>query len=138
MAKLRVLFLCVHNSARSQLAEGILRNLASDRFEVYSAGSQASFVHPLAINVLEERHIDASQHRSKSVAEFQNEHFDVGITWCAEEVCPIFLNATYKLHWALPDPAAVTGSTEERLAAFRQTADELEKRLRAFLKELER
>jgi arsenate reductase len=133
----RVLFLCVHNSARSQLAEGLLRNLAGDRIDVFSAGSEPSYVHPLAINVLTERHIDASQHRSKSVAEFQNAHFDVVITLCAEEVCPIFLNATHKLHWALPDPAAVSANDEERLAAFRQTADEIEKRLRTFLKEQE-
>ena len=135
MAKLRVLFLCVHNSARSQLAEGILQHLAGDHFEVFSAGSQPSYVNPLTYTILEERHIDASQLRAKSVSEFQNEHFDYVITLCAEEVCPIFLNATHKLHWGLPDPAVVTGSIEERLDVFRQTADELEKRLCTFFKE---
>lgn len=137
MPKLRVLFLCVHNSARSQLAEGLLRALAGDRIEVFSAGSEPSFVHPLARQVLRERGIDSSQHRSKSVAEFQHAHFDFVITLCAEQVCPIFLGASQKLHWALPDPAAVAGSDDERLNAFRRTADDLEKRLHQFLKEHE-
>lgn len=136
MSKKRILFLCVHNSARSQLAEGIARALAGDRLEVFSAGSKPSFVHPSTLTVLHERGIGTWQHRSKSVAEFQYEHFDFVITLCAEEVCPIFLNATQKLHWALPDPAAVDGSEEERLNAFRRTADELEARLGKFLKEL--
>lgn len=137
MPKLRVLFLCVHNSARSQLAEGLLRALAGDRIDVFSAGSEPSFVHPLAMQVLRERGIDPSQHRSKSVAEFQHAHFDFVITLCAEQVCPIFLSATQKLHWALPDPAANIGTDNERLNAFRQTADDLEKRLHQFLKERE-
>ncbi len=136
MTKKRIIFLCVHNSARSQLAEGILRALAGDRVEVFSAGSEASFVHPLALAILRERGIDASPHRSKSVAVFQQEHFDFVITLCAEEICPVFLNAAQKLHWALPDPAEVNGSAEERLNAFRQTADELEARLTKFLKEI--
>lgn len=130
---MRILFLCVHNSARSQLAEGLLRAMAGDRVQVSSAGSEPSFVHPLAHQVLHERGIDASQHRSKSVNEFATEHFDYVITLCAEEVCPVFVNATTKLHWALPDPAAVLGSDEDRLQAFRQTADEIERRLRKFL-----
>ncbi len=132
--QLRVLFLCVHNSARSQLAEGLLRALAGDRVQVFSAGSAPSRVHPLARRVLQERGIDASQQRSKSVDEFANARFDYVITLCAEEVCPIFLGATQKLHWALPDPSAVVGSEAEQLDAFRQTADELEKRLRDFFK----
>lgn len=131
--KLRILFLCVHNSARSQLAEGILRALAGDRVEVFSAGSEPSFVHPLAIKVLRERGIDASQQRSKSVTEFANEKFDYVITLCAEEVCPVFLGAAQKSHWALPDPAAVP--PEQQLNAFRKTADELENRLRDFIAE---
>jgi len=131
-----ILFLCVHNSARSQLAEGLLRALADDRVQVFSAGSEPSFVHPLALRVLRERGIDASQHRSKSVNEFANDTFDYVITLCAEEVCPIFLGAGHKLHWALPDPAAVQGDEATQLAAFRQTANELEKRLRQFLQEM--
>jgi len=131
--KIRVLFLCVHNSARSQLAEGLLRALAGDRYESFSAGSEPSHVHPLALRVLQERGIDATQHRSKSVNEFANERFDYVITLCAEEVCPIFLGATHKLHWALPDPAAVSGSAQDRLMAFRRIAGELQIRLQQFL-----
>ena len=137
MSKTRILFLCVHNSARSQIAEGLLRAIANERFEVFSAGSEPSVVHPLAMRVLQERGIDASRHRSKSVNEFANEKFDVVITLCAEEVCPIFLGATHKLHWALPDPAAVLGSDEDRLNAFRRTADELQNRLQTFVEEKE-
>ncbi|MBM3128490.1 MAG: arsenate reductase ArsC [Chloroflexi bacterium] len=129
--QLRVLFLCVHNSARSQLAEGILRALAGERVLVFSAGSAPSRVHPLALRVLEERGIDASAQRSKGVNEFASDTFDYVITLCAEEVCPIFLGATQKLHWALPDPSA----DPEPLNAFRRTADELEQRLRQFLAE---
>ena len=135
MKKLRVLFLCVHNSARSQIAEGLMRALASERVQAFSAGSEPAFVHPLARRVLEERGIDASHQRSKSVNEFANERFDYVITLCAEEVCPIFLGATHKLHWALPDPAATPGSEAEKLDAFRRTADEVERRLRHFLAE---
>jgi arsenate reductase len=129
--QLRILFLCVHNSARSQLAEGILRALAGERVQVFSAGSAPSFVHPLALRVLQERGIDASRQRSKSVAEFADARFDYVITLCAEEVCPIFLGTTQKLHWALPDPSA----DPEPLNAFRQTANELDRRLRQFLQE---
>lgn len=133
--QIRVLFLCVHNSARSQLAEGILRARAGARVQVFSAGSEPSFVHPLALRVLQERGIDASRQRSKSVAEFANARFDYVITLCAEEVCPVFLGATQKLHWALPDPAAVPGDEAKKLDAFRRIADELENRLRHFLAE---
>lgn len=131
----RVLFLCVHNSARSQLAEGLLRAMAGNRVEVFSAGSEPSHVHPLAIRVLQERGIDPSAQRSKSVNEFASEKFDYVITLCAEEVCPIFLGATTKLHWALPDPAATPGSEEDQLQAFRRTADELNARLSDWLVE---
>ena len=129
--KIRVLFLCVHNSARSQLAEGLLRAMAGDRIEVFSAGSEPSFVHPLALQVLYERGIDASQHRSKSVQEFASAKFDYVITLCAEEVCPIFLGATQKLHWALADPAAA--HPEKQLTAFRLAANELENCLQYFI-----
>ena len=135
--KLRVLFLCVHNSARSQLAEGLARALAGDRIEVFSAGSAPSRVHPLALRVLQEHGIDASQHRSKSVDEFAHAQFEYVITLCAEEVCPIFLGATQKLHWALPDPSAVPGSDSQRLDAFRKTASELSRRLEQFVANME-
>ncbi len=131
----RVLFLCVHNSARSQLAEGLLRALAGDRVQAFSAGSEPSSVNPLAIQVLQERGIDATQQRSKSVTAFTHERFDYVITLCAEEVCPIFLNATTHLHWALPDPAAVQASDAARLQAFRHTADALTRRLKDWLEQ---
>ncbi len=132
---MRVLFLCVHNSARSQIAEGLLRALAGDRMQVFSAGSAPTRVHPLAMRVLQERGIDASQQRSKSVSEFANETFDYVITLCAEEVCPIFLGADTRLHWGLPDPSAAQGGEDEQLRAFREVADELSQRLQRFVKE---
>ena len=133
----RVLFLCVHNSARSQLAEGILRAMAGDRIKVFSAGSAPSFVHPLAIQVLRERGINASQHRSKSVNEFANEKFDYVITLCAEEICPVFLGATMRLHWALPDPSAIQCDSNMQLGAFRDTAREIEMRISDWLAKLD-
>lgn len=135
VAKPRVLFLCVHNSARSQMAEGLLRAMAGERFEVFSAGSEPTRVHPLAIQVMRERGIDISQQHSKSVAEFANQPFDYVITLCVEEVCPVFLNQATRLHWPLPDPSAVEGSAEEQREAFRRVADELRQRLDALLAE---
>lgn len=129
----RVLFLCVHNSARSQIAEGLLRAIAGDRFDAFSAGSAPSRVHPLAIRAMQERGIDISRQRSKSVDEFINEHFDYAITLCAEEICPVFLRAGTRLHWALPDPSAVEGDIDAQLAAFRRTVDNIENYLREFL-----
>ena len=134
-SKPRVLFLCVHNSARSQMAEGLLRAIAGERFDVFSAGSEPTRVHPLAVRTMHEQGIDISKQRSKSVDDFADERFDYVITLCAEEVCPIFLNAEKKLHWSLPDPAAVDGSDEEKLEAFRGVTNELSNRLREFASE---
>jgi protein-tyrosine-phosphatase len=128
---IRVLFLCVHNSARSQITEGLLRAMAGDRFDAFSAGSVPSSVHPLALRVMRERGIDISRQRSKSVAEFADDHFDYAITLCAEEVCPIFLRADKHLHWSLPDPSAEPA--DRQLAAFRQTANAIANRLREFI-----
>ncbi len=127
--KLRVLFLCVNNSARSQMAEALLRARAGDRYEVWSAGSMPTQVHPLAISVLRELGIDVSQQHSKNVSEFLGQPFDYVITLCAEEVCPVFPGAARRLHWNVPDPSAVEGTEHERLQAFRQTAVELQARL---------
>ncbi len=127
--KIRVLFLCIHNSARSQMAEALLRARAGDRYDVWSAGSMPTKVHPLAISVLRELGIDASQQHSKNVSEFLGRSFDYVITLCAEEVCPVFPGAARRLHWALSDPSAVQGTEHERLQAFRQTAVELQARL---------
>ncbi len=131
----RVLFLCIHNSARSQMAEGLLRAMAGDRFEAFSAGSAPSRVHPLAIRAMQERGIDISPQHSKSVDKFADNHFDYAITLCAEQVCPVFLHADTHLHWAMPDPSAVGGGIDAQLAAFRRTVDDIENLLREFLRE---
>jgi arsenate reductase len=125
-----ILFLCVANSARSQLAEGIARSLAPG-IKVWSAGSRPTAVRPEAIAVLAELGIDISGHRSKSVDEIPAGEVDTVITLCGEEECPLFLGKARRLHWGLPDPAAVTGP--DRLQAFRETRDELRRRLAAFL-----
>jgi thioredoxin type arsenate reductase len=124
-----ILFLCVANSARSQIAEGIARSLAPPEIKVWSAGSRPTSVRPEAIAVLGEIGIDISRHRSKLVDEIPAGEVDTVITLCGEEECPLFLGKARRLHWGLPDPAAVTGSAEERLAAFRSTRDELRRRL---------
>ncbi len=133
MTKPQVLFLCVHNSARSLLAEALLRRLAGDRLKVYSAGSEPTEPQPLALQVLREEGIDVSGLWSKSVGDFVGRHMDYVITLGAEEVCPVFPGAVKRMHWPLPDPAGVEGSAEVRLKAFRETAAELKKRLGEFL-----
>jgi arsenate reductase (thioredoxin) len=125
--KTRVLILCTGNSARSQMAEGLLRHDAGDRFEVESAGTRPSSVRPEAIAVMRELGIDISRHRSKSVAEFDGRHFDYVLTVCdsARETCPIFFGDAKRLHHDFDDPAAFNGPQEERLALFRRVRDEL-------------
>ncbi len=132
-----ILFLCVANSARSQIAEGLARALLPADVQVWSAGSRPTHVRPEAIAVLREIGIDISHHRSKAVADIPAGAVDTVITLCAEEECPLFLGQATRLHWGLPDPAAVTGSREERLAAFRATRDELRRRLAAVLEDAE-
>ena len=134
--KTRVLFLCTGNSARSQMAEGLLRNLASDRFEVLSAGTIASFVRPQAIAVMNEIGIDISGHRSKSADEFPDDEFDYVITVCdhANQRCPVFTGPAKRLHWSIDDPV-ISGSESEQLSAFRRARDELEARIRKFIPE---
>ncbi len=130
--KLRVLFLCTHNSARSQMAEGLLRELARDRFEVYSAGTRPTRVREEAVEAMREVGLDISSHRSKSVEEFAGREFDYVITVCdnARESCPVFPAKTRRLHWGFDDPAAVEGEWGERLAAFRRVRDEIDARIR--------
>jgi len=137
--KAKVMFLCSGNSARSQMAEGWLRHLASDRFEVVSAGTEPSTVNPLAIAVMRERGIDISGHHSKSVGTFLGAAFGYLITVCdnAREKCPIFPGAVKRIHWPLEDPAAAMGTEEERLAVFRCIRDEIEARVRGWLQEQE-
>ena len=124
-----LLFLCVANSARSQMAEGLARARFGESVNVQSAGSQPSRVNPLAIRVLAEIDIDITHHRSKSVTEIDPATVDVVVTLCAEEVCPVFLGKAKRLHWPLPDPAAAEGTGEERLARFRDVRDEIRSRL---------
>ena len=130
----RVLILCTGNSARSQMAEGLLRHDAGERFEVESAGTKASFVRPEAIAVMRELGIDISAHRSKNVEEFERQKFDYVITVCdnARETCPVFFGAAKKVHHDFEDPAAVAGTDEQRLAVFRRVRDELRGYLREF------
>lgn len=125
-----VLFLCVQNSARSQLAEGIARFLAPAGVTVSSAGSSPAFVRPQAIQVLGEIGIDISAHRSKPIEEIDAASVDAVVTLCAEEVCPVFFGDAVRLHWGLADPAKAPGDEEARLNAFRETRDELFKRLK--------
>ena len=131
---MRVLILCTGNSARSQMAEGLLRQDAGNVYEVFSAGTKPSHVRPEAIAVMREVGIDISGHRSKSVDEFAGQEFDYVITVCdnAKQSCPVFPGRTKRIHWSIEDPAAVQGSEEERLAAFRRIRDELRARLRDF------
>ena len=124
-----ILFLCVANSARSQMAEAVARHLAPPDVRISSAGSVPTSVRPEAIRVLEEIGIDASGQRSKGVDEITRD-VDAVITLCAEEVCPVWLGATHRVRWGLPDPAAVEGDEEARLDAFRSVRDELVRRLR--------
>ena len=139
-APIRVLFLCTHNSARSQMAEALLRQLAPGRVRVESAGTVATRVHPLAIRVMAEEGIDLSSHRSKHLDEFLGERFDFVITVCdsARESCPIFPGSPERIHWSIPDPSAVEGSEANRLKAFRLAARELRQRLQYLSSQLRR
>lgn len=130
----RVLILCTGNSARSQMAEGLLRHDAGDRFAVESAGTNPGRVRREAIAVMQEIGIDISGHRSKHVDEFAGQAFDYVLTVCdnAKEACPVFPGNTTQLHKAFEDPAAAPGSEEERLAVFRRVRDEIREYLRAF------
>ena len=131
----RVLILCTGNSARSQMAEGLLRDMAAARFEVASAGVAPTQVRPEAVEAMREIGVDISQHRSKSIDEFIKQPFDYVITVCdnANQQCPVFGGDSKRLHWSVEDPAAIEGDDEKRLDAFRDARDDLRKRLRRFL-----
>ena len=133
--KKRVLFLCTHNSARSQMAEGLLRSIAGERYEVSSAGTEKTRVHPLAIEAMREIGIDISGHTSNTLEACHGERFDYVITVCdrANESCPVFPGGTERIHWSFEDPSAATGSNEQRLRAFRSVRDAIQQRLRTFL-----
>ena len=133
--KKRVLFLCTGNSCRSQMAEGLLREFAGDRYEVASAGTKPAGLNPDAVDTLREIGVDISKQRSKSVEEYIDQEFDYVVTVCdnARASCPVFLTRVSSLHWSLEDPAATQGSPEERKAVFRRVRDEITSRLRQFL-----
>lgn len=135
MSPIRVLFVCTHNSARSQIAEALLERYGGDDFEVHSAGTEATRVNPYAVRVLAEQGIDWSTARSKVITEFLDQRFDYVITVCdrARETCPVFPGSENTLHWGLDDPSEVEGSDDERLAAFRRTEMEVTARLRPFI-----
>lgn len=136
----RVLFLCTHNSSRSQMAEGLLNARADGRYAASSAGTHPRAIHPLAIQAMAELGIDISEaagHRAKSLTEFSGQPFDLVVTVCddAAEECPFFPGARRQVHWGFPDPSAAIGSEEERLTVFRQVRDAIAARIARFLAE---
>jgi arsenate reductase len=137
MTRQRVLILCTGNSARSQMAEGLLRQDAGDSFEVFSAGVKSTFVRPQAIEVMREVGIDISGQHSKSVEEFLDEEFDYVITVCdnANERCPVFPGRTKRIHWSFEDPAAASGDEAAKLTVFRRVRDQIRQQLRAWTSE---
>jgi arsenate reductase len=126
-----VLFLCTHNSARSQMAEGLLRALGGDRFEAFSAGTEATRVRPLAIRAMQELGIDISGQQSKTLERYLDQPFDAVITVCdqANEACPVFFGAKERLHWSFPDPSRATGRQAEQLAVYRSVRDAIRERI---------
>ena len=129
--KRRILFLCTHNSARSQMAEGLLRHLGGDHFVIFSAGTEATFVRPLAIQAMAELGMDISNQQSKTLDRSLHEPFDEVITVCdtAAETCPVFPGAKKRRHWSLEDPSQATGTEEEQLAVYCRVRDELRSRI---------
>jgi arsenate reductase len=131
MTKSRVLFVCTHNSARSQMAEGWLHHLAADRFEAHSAGTEATAVRPLAVQAMAEVGVDIAGHTSKTLDRYLDRAFDLVVTVCdsANEACPVFPGARSRRHWSFEDPAAASGSAAERLAVYRRVRDQIRERI---------
>jgi arsenate reductase len=136
--KLQVLVLCTGNTARTQMAEALFRKVGVDLVDAVSAGLEATFVHPLAVRVMAEQNIDISAYRSKSYVEFADRAFDYVITVCdkAAEACPTFPGRGRRLHWSFRDPLTATGTEEQRLSAFREVRDAIEKQIRDWLESL--
>jgi arsenate reductase (thioredoxin) len=130
---MKILFMCVANSARSQMAEGLAKSILGDKAQIQSAGSKATNVNPFAIQVMKEIGIDISKQKSKSVESIDPKSVDTVITLCAEEVCPIFLSEAKKLHWPFPDPAG-EGTDEEQLLRFRNVRDQIRNQILSFEK----
>lgn len=133
---INILFLCVANSARSQMAEGLGRALLADVAHISSAGSQPSKVNPIAIEVLKEIGVDISHQKSKSVDSIDKDKIDVVITLCAEEICPLFSGNVKRIHWPLPDPANRKYSPDEQLKLFRTVRDDLKDKIHALKREV--
>ena len=133
--KHRVIFICTGNSCRSQIAEGLLRKDAEDRFDIFSAGSDPSRLHPAAISVMEEWGIDISHQKSESIGNFIDNNFDIIITVCdnANQSCPVFPNEKIRLHWSIKDPFHGWSDNQEDLPPYRIARDELKKRIDEFL-----
>jgi arsenate reductase (thioredoxin) len=129
--KRRVLFICTHNSARSQMAEGLLRHIGDDQFEVFSAGSEATFVRPMAMQAMSELGIDISHQQSKTLDRYLGEPFDDVITVCdtAAEACPVFPGAVRRRHWSFEDPSKASGSETEQIQVYRKVRDEIRSRI---------
>jgi arsenate reductase (thioredoxin) len=129
--KRRVLFICTHNSARSQMAEGLLRQLEGERFEVFSAGTEATHVRPLAIQAMAEIGIDLRGQQSKTLERYLHQPFDEVITVCdtAAEACPVFPGAVHRRHWSFPDPSKATGNESEQLAIYRRVRNAIQERI---------
>lgn len=139
VSKQKVLFVCTRNSCRSQIAEGLLNKMAAKYFEVYSAGSHPSRVHPNAISVMREINIDISNHTSNSVVEYLNTGIDIVITVCdnAKLACPIFPKKTMEIHWSIDDPSEGWDENEEHLTNFRQARTDIQGHIKNFLNEME-
>jgi len=137
--KQKVLFICTGNSCRSQIAEGLLKDMANEHFEAFSAGSHPSRVHPNAIAVMKENNIDISDHTSDSINQFRNVGINIVITVCdnANQVCPVFPGNVKRIHWSIDDPFRGWDSGEAHLRDFRKTRDELRKRIQDLINEVE-
>ena len=133
--KTKVLFVCTHNSARSQMAEGLVNHIGGQSFQASSAGTEPTAVHPLAVQVMAEQGIDISGQHAKAIDMLLGARFDYVITLCddANEACPVFPNARHRLHWGLPDPTRDEGTREERLATFRSVRDAIRAQVDEFL-----
>ena len=134
--KEKIIFLCTANSCRSQIAEGIMRNLAGNIFDVFSAGSHPTKVHPMSIEVMKEIGIDISSHTSDSITNFIDKNLDIVITVCdnADKVCPVFVGEVERFHWSIEDPSKKSSSNSNDLVNFTKTRDDLKERIKNFLK----
>lgn len=139
MKPIRVMFICIHNSGRSQMGEAFLRHLGGDRFDVHSAGIEAGQLNPLVVRAMAEKGLDMSAHFAKKALDYvaRGEQFDYVITVCDEtnaERCPVFPGKAQRLHWGFPDPSALSGSDDEKLAGIRPIRDAIEARITDWLK----